>query len=1033
MLTDVPAVARTIQGIRQLMKELCEALEGLAEGVSLAAPDVVRGLLAVRNEVVPVVDARLIKVAELLRRGLRDEAVGHAIEEPDVIEAATLLDISGNPRWKVWLAKIAELNIPEPPMPRMDLVAALTKAHDELVSLKPRLDSWRRMNLANAPLRDRIALLRKLRKAEPENELWFGMLEEHQQHRLPEIEQAVAAAIQSQDDEELKALVAELQHDSWIHPVPPRIMSRAKSALRTLRGSRVNRELDSLADSLRAAHDARDFDAARTLRERWHDLAEEKGSFAVDDPRVVSAMPGIAWVDARLRMEEVAEEIGHLLDARPGGMRERRESLRSLERLGNEMEDLAEKLKGEADGESIDRAHQRIAHVRQSLDRDIRFRRVMMYVGIASTAIVLGFVVWYFDDRARFQRGVEMAIAELLKTREAIASGVLLEVPDFQGLWEARISGSPEVSGLLATVQNEHAEQSRRRVRLTDALDLARQGLEELENADRTDPLATWPAAFAEVSRRLADIERTSLAVTDLERADVARIDGSLMRVGRRLVSEADEACREKMKVYDIRIGEAREKVAEDADEAEQILDEVLPAVMALHKQAASPAAPDAAGNHCMIQVASAPMVSLLAPQGSLMQKLRALDELLKTRREFAEAVGLLGRSLGSWEEYAGQLEGIAARFSDLPEAQEYGRAAENKSEWLAVEAWKVFERRFAQIQYATPDEAQALVDGYGALPAEVKSLYMGQRFEERILPALQQYASRDLDSLSDGYEPWLEGPWLEELMFVVKSSGSMYYCLQRPQQDATTFSYVTGAKDLANGWPTKQLRNVVVDSVTQSPQAKLAASIRGRVRDWGRQGGVAVDSLVLAVVEAVVMAEDVDPLPRLVSARKFLVMAQENSRPCDKAFRRLVETLNSNPEGIAGINADEAWLFIQPTREENPQYVLAKRKAESLLEEIERALPTARSEVEAELERVAAVPTYSIELVGRLNRDDAGDVVAMWRGEPPQEGKVWWLLSGAGFKEAGGVDGQGVFRPAETTCPAGTPLFTVTVDTNAE
>lgn len=1030
MQTDVPAVARSIQGIRQLTKELCEGLDGLAEGVSLAAPDVVRGLVALRNEVVPLIDERLVKGAELLRRGLRDEALGYATDEPNVIEAATLLDISANPRWKVWLAGITEIKIPEPPMPRMELVASLTKAQDELVRLKPLLDVWRRMNLANAPLRDRISLLRKLRKAEPENELWFGMLEEHQQHRIPELEQAVEAATHAQDDAALAALVAEMQHDSWIHPVPSRILGRARSAMKQLRGGRVERELDSLADSLRAAHQARDLQAARTLRERWHDLAEQKGFFVVDDPRVTIALPAVDWVDAHVRMNEVAEEIRNILDSRPGGVRERRHSLRSLERLGNEMEDLAERLTGEADAEGIERAHQRIARHRELLDRDMRFRRVMMYVAIASTAVVLGFIVWHFDDQARYRRSVETAVAELQKTREAIRAGVLQELPDFQGIWEPRVSNSPEVSGLLATVRGEQSQETRRQSRLNEALDLARRCLEDLESAERQDPLAPWPGSFSEVSRTLADINKTSLAVTNQELADVARIVGALTRIGRRLMSEADAACRERIQVFDARIHEARENVAVDATRAKKILEEVVPAVMGLHRQVASPAAPEAAAEHCTLQVASEPIISLLAPQGALMQKLRALDELLKDRRDFAEAVALLDRSLGSWEEYSRQLEGIATQFSAVPEALEYGRAAENKSEWLAVDAWNLFQRQINQSEFATPDGARTLIDTYKALPPEAKSFYMGQQFEECVLPTLEHFASRDLDSLSNGVEPWLAGPWLEELMFVVKSDEKTYFCLNRPQQGASTFSYVTGNKDVEAGWPTKQIYNVEIDSVAESPQAMLATRIRSRIREWGRQGGVAVDELVLDLVELVVKSEDVDPLPRLVSARKFVLLAEEYSQPCAKTFRRLAEILKSDQGGIAGIRTDDVWLFIQPTREENPQYVVARRKAESLLQEIASTLPNAHSEMDAERKRIETLPRYTIELVGRLKRDDAGNVIASWQRTPPPGGRVWWLLSRSGFKEAGIVDDQGVFRPQETVGPAGSPLFSVTLST---
>ena len=296
--------ARSSEMIRRLMTELCKALTSLAEGVAKAAPDAVRALLVRRADVLPLIDERLVKVAELLRRGLRDEALGYAAEPPDLVKAATLLDLSSNHRWEQWRAALTEQIIPEPPMPRMDLVVRLVTAQNDVVKLKPLLDTWRRMNLANSPLRDRIAMLRKFREADPANELLFETLREHQKQRLMELERDIRAAVSQREETRLSSMVEEMRQD-WIEPVPARLKAAATTALEKFRGSRIDRDLDEVVATLVTAYDGRDLDAARELRQRWQSLVDEKGALTADDPQLQVALPAVEWVDNHDRMREV--------------------------------------------------------------------------------------------------------------------------------------------------------------------------------------------------------------------------------------------------------------------------------------------------------------------------------------------------------------------------------------------------------------------------------------------------------------------------------------------------------------------------------------------------------------------------------------------------------------------------------------------------------------------------------------------------------------------------------------------------------
>jgi hypothetical protein len=1019
---------RDVNSIRLLMKQLCEALEALSEGVSLAAPDAVRALLAIRNDVVPVADERLTKCAELIRRGLRDEAVSYASEPPDLVQAATLLDLSGHSRWKVWSAKLAELGIPTPPMPRMDLVAILIKAQDDLARLKPRLDAWRRMNLANFPLPERIEALRKLRRADPENEIWFEALREHQKHRIPALEREVAAAVAAESDHQLHVLVAEMEHE-WIEPVPRRIVATAKSALERLHGGRIEREIDALADSLVAAYDARDLDAARTLRARWTELGDQKGAFAVDDLRLMAALPAVGWVDAHARMATVFEELWSSLDGRPGGLRIRQEWVRSLERLGNEMEDLAEKLEGQADVDAIERAHERISRQRAQLEQDLRFRRMIMYVSVVSAAVVLGVGVWYFDDQARYQSSVKVAKRDLQIAQEKIGAGLLNELPDFKASWPARVASNTEVASLLTIVRGELDIQAGRRNRLAVALEKGRSALHAAETAERPDPLARWPSAFADASHSIAEIEQDSLAMTDQEQADAARLRAAVDRLARRFVDQADGFCRDRVTAFDTDLDKARSLVVEDSSAAIRILEALKPAIVNLRAQAAAPAVEGAAASHAGARIASETIIALLSPDGPLFRKVETTEGMHARRRKFREAEAELDRRLGDWNRYAGQLELLAKEFNEIREAPDYARAAEGKTKWLAVDAWRELGAWFKELDQATPEQASETIAKFEALPDAARDLGMAKRIQQDVMPAVKQLAERDLEKLRVDLEEWFSGPWLGELRFVVTTNdGAVYYCLQNPEEGAQKFTYVSGRKDLEAGWPTKDEREVVA-SVKPSPQSGLADALRAIIHRAKVSGGLAVDQLFVDLLSTVAGAEAVDPVLRLVTSRKLLLLAGEYSRPFRLGGRPLKIQLDDGEGGIPGVTIDDIWSYVPPTRQRDARYLVITKKAGELLRQIKKGLESVASDIATERKLLASPPLGSATLVGRLGRNEAGDLVAVWRGAVPPACQVWWFPGGADAVVAGTVDANGMFRPAPVSAPAGTPLYSMAIE----
>lgn len=995
----------------------------------MTALDAVRDLLSRRQLIVPVIDERLVQVAELLRLGLRDEAIGYAIEAPELVEAATLLDLSSQPQWQVWQATLLEMGIPEPVMPRMDLVAMLVKAQDDVVRLKPLLDRWRRMNLANAPLPDRIGHLRRLRKADPENVVWFEAQREHQKQRVMEIDREIGQATARADEGHLAQLVEELAAE-WIELPPPRLVAAAAAALDKFRGGRIDHQLEEVGIALAAAHDGRDLDAARELRVRWQSLVDEKGALAVDDPRLGAALPAVEWVDNHDRMRSVSEEIWNQLDEQPPWkLRLHREWVRSLERLDSEVEELAEKLPDEVDLEAIERNRERVGRVRQAFDKREGFWRKLMYVGLGSAAAMLAATVWYFDDQSRFAADVDAAVQQVESMKAKIAAGEPLDLPDFENQWQGRVVVHPRVAGKLVELRSAREVQNQRRERLAAALTLADTGRAEAEKAGRPDPLAAWPAEFARATTALAEIGTGNLAVTDQEKLDFERMKQAIDRLMRRWVADADEAVRAKQQELDALTGQARRIVLTERAKASAILDGLKPALEALREKADAQAAPGAAAEYATLRVASPELVKDLAAGGALAKKIEELASLLADRERFEQALNELTGRLGDWEKYGEQLEAISREFKALPESFDYGSAAARKPQWRALDDWRNFAGGLGALDDASPVKAEAVTKAFAALSDEVKSLPMAVAFARDVLPALESFAQRDMTALQGAIDKQCQGPWLGEIKFVVESqtddgNKQFHYALVDSNVGDEKFIAIVGAKraGVDGTWPTAKVQAVVVKT-SRSPQADLAGEL---ARTQIPSAGIAMDEWFLEAIGKALGADAIDPLPRLVTVRKLLLEAARNSRSIRKAGDDAIQAVGAG-DTVPNLPVTDLWLFIVPNPRSNAGYVVARPKAEAILTRVEGALPAIRQAVAAERTLLAKPIKQLPVLVGRLDRNAAGDMVAIWTGDAPGPGPVFWMKSGAAMVSAGMVGANGTFRPEGDTGPAGTPLYSLT------
>lgn len=1016
------AIGKSVEKVRQLMETLWQALDALAEGVSISAVDDVRQLLALRSSVVPHIDARLATCGELLRHGLRSEALGRAAEFPPLVETANLLDLASHPQWADWQLALSAQEIPAPVLPRLDLVKALVKAQDECEALKPLLGRWRRMNLANASLPERIGLLRKLRKQDSNCEVWFEALREHEKQRLGQIEVAIKQATRDRDERRLQGLVEEMDA-GWKEPVDSRLKQAAAAALASFRGSRIDREIDEVGGSLAAAHEARDLDAARELRRRWGPLADEKGSLEPGDPRLAAADPAVAWVDNHDRMRGLAEEVWQSLDAKPRGLRAWREWVRSLDRMGAEMEDLAEKLSGEVDEEAVQRTHERIARKREELTEYERFRRRLMYIGTGSVAALLAVGVWYIDDDQRFKREVAAAIEQLDNHMTECRNGLLTALPDVDG-YSSRVRGAPSVAGRIVSLEAALKKEDDRRRNFAEYLGQAREALAAAAERPRNDRLQAWPPEFAEATRALEELEKRAWAKTEAEKADLFRAQGDIDKLAKSWTSEADLELGGRLSAIDARLDHVREILAGDLAAAEAGLVEASATIESNRALASAPAVAGAASQYGSRQVASAETVAKFSRQGPLQRKATDLSRMIDERNGFAKEVALLPAALGNWPTYGKVLDRVATGFPDLAEAAEFAEAAQRRPQWEAIDRWREFAGSLEPLGEVKQAKAKQLVELFGQLPQTVRDLPMARTFAVDVLPALEHFSKRDLEGLEANLATFLNGPFMAELAFVVTTAagGDIFYCLAPKPESGKPFDFVAGMKT-NQVWPLKKERADAL-TVEASPQAQLAQRLAGRVRLAGKQDGLAIDAMLLGIIKDTIAAKAVDPILRLVAVRKYLLLGEEFSLPIQVDGRAALRLVSDGKGGIPGIDLRDLGSFAAPTRQTNVTYLTTTKTAQRLVEEIAEMLPALEVAIAAERKRLDNPKGLLPAVTGVIGLASDGTRIPVWKEGKPPAGEVWWIASPEEVAKAGRALPDGTFQVAKPPPPAGTPLW---------
>ena len=297
--------------------ELIERIQVTLASSSSPAKEQLRELHGELTNQIRRTNKRLRECDTLMAKGLRSEAVQLAEQEPQLLDVVAILDFPELPEWNDF---VAELGLTVAPELQIEIAADLNRAYSDDGPLKSHMKMFRISSLLRAPLKARIALLRKIAEADSGSSNWENDLRSYEEARHRQMKDQFQVASRNQDFGELRELAKEL-HGKWLSPPQKKFIQRVDEEVQALRQVAAEQRLEELAEDLQDAHHDENFSWAASTRKEWEQVI---GSCAQSDgvhklQRLVQ--PVLRWVSQQqvhmqnqAKFEEAVQKLQRAID-----------------------------------------------------------------------------------------------------------------------------------------------------------------------------------------------------------------------------------------------------------------------------------------------------------------------------------------------------------------------------------------------------------------------------------------------------------------------------------------------------------------------------------------------------------------------------------------------------------------------------------------------------------------------------------------------------------------------------------------------
>jgi hypothetical protein len=676
---------------------------------------------------------RLRRCTDYLQKGLRTEAIHAAEEQPNLLDLVAMLDLQ---ELDAWRGVCFQYELTDPPALAIESAAALNEAYAGEETVKGLLTKHRLLALACAPVKDRLATMRKLAESDPSSPFWQEDVQSFERARLEEIRVSVPKAAKTGDSAAANRLCEDLDSKSWRTTIPADLKNRARDVAATLRGAGAQTELRKLLPALNEAYSAMSFAECRSLLDQWDTIVADSGMSTPADLQE-SIDPIVSWVsdqqaarDQKAAFEEACNELQRALDVDATDATLERAYLKAA-RMPLQMP------------EDLELRHQARLSARASARKN---KRLLIFTAIVATfAIAAGVAAVITSQviRGREIADVQTALHDGLQDVDAGNADRAAAMMKQLLADHSRIAGSPPIVKAAADLRS--------------AIDA------ETQRASDFQKHLTAALADGVEHPKLDEIQLAEpLAKLDSEKAQLAAV---------------------KAQIEDFQNARQRDRDKKFVDEGKDLTD-TIDRVLSMDLLKSDPTGYQNQLAAFQSRLGELGTYSGVSPQ-LLQTQIRSATALLKQKQEAIDEASLeqslidqLGRSASSADQ-ASVLKMYLEKFNDSPRSVDFQRTLGEVPAEQAVEAWNLLREKWPAAMPKDLEDAasrmQQVADYLKAWPSSPFSAPLDDYAS--YLRMGQQMAGPD-GPWKKSFRDLLNNPLVHDLQMVESQDGKCYFTL---------------------------------------------------------------------------------------------------------------------------------------------------------------------------------------------------------------------------------------------------------------
>ena len=274
-------------------REAIEEIKKLLISSDKADPEKLYQLAETHAQACAAVMAKAHFCHRFLRDNKKAEAMSLAKRAPDLREEFQLVDFDEMQQWQAICEKL------ELPVMHLVIPDLIKNVIEELYVENPVFERLlrvhRRLALSHGPLKERLAVLRRLAQEDPNPDAWKNDIGSYEKACLEEILKRASQANKAGDLHTLDETIEELESQQWQEVSVTGAVKAIKQHATPHRERFAFERFEFLARKLRQAHAAMDEAQARTLMTQWEELSRNTGVSPRQD-MLAEIAPAETWL-----------------------------------------------------------------------------------------------------------------------------------------------------------------------------------------------------------------------------------------------------------------------------------------------------------------------------------------------------------------------------------------------------------------------------------------------------------------------------------------------------------------------------------------------------------------------------------------------------------------------------------------------------------------------------------------------------------------------------------------------------------------